>query len=163
VAAGAATAAAVSRAAGDAGEALEDMAEAGARMVGIDLDFDPEEAEKLRQAGIERAGTLLERGAARQGRVELAKELGVEESTVLKWVNRLDLARVKGIGIKYANLLEEAGVDTVVELAQRNPQNLFKKLVEVNEELGLVEALPSEEEVAEWVAQAKELPRVISY
>ena len=82
---------------------------------------------------------------------------------ILKWVNDLDLARIKGVGVKYSDLLEKAGVDTVVELAQRNPENLYNKLVEVNGELGLVEGMPSEKEVADWVAQAKALPRVITY
>ena len=54
-------------------------------------------------------------------------------------------------------------VDTVVELAHRNPENLYNKLVEVNEAEHVVESMPSDEEVADWVAQAKELPRVITY
>lgn len=125
--------------------------------------LDPEDAEKLRQAGIAKAQALLERGASRQGRAEIASETGIDEAIILKWINDLDLARIKGVGVKYSNLLEEAGVDTVVELAQRNPVNLYKKLLEVNEELHLVESLPTEEEVADWVAQAKDLPRVITY
>ena len=44
--------------------------------------------------------------------------LGVP-SHVLELINRADLARVKGIGSIYANMLEVAGVDTVKELAQR--------------------------------------------
>ena len=123
----------------------------------------PDDAEKLIQAGIEKSETLLERGASRPGRAEISRETNILEPVVLKWINDLDLARIKGVGVKYSDLLEEAGVDTVVELAQRNPANLYKKLVEVNEEQNLVEAMPSEQEVADWVAQAKELPRVITY
>ena len=125
--------------------------------------LDIEDAEQLRQMGITRANQLLEAGAARPGRAEIAKETGIDESVVLKWINDLDLKRIDGIGVKYSDLLETAGVDTVVELAQRNPANLHKKLVEVNEEEHIVESLPSEEEVADWVAQAKDLPRVITY
>lgn len=123
----------------------------------------PDDAEKLIQAGIQKSETLLERGASRPGRAEISRETNIVEPVVLKWINDLDLARIKGVGVKYSDLLEEAGVDTVVELAQRNPANLYKKLVEVNEEQNLVEAMPSEQEVADWVAQAKELPRVITY
>jgi uncharacterized membrane protein HdeD (DUF308 family)/predicted flap endonuclease-1-like 5' DNA nuclease len=123
----------------------------------------PDDAEKLIQAGIEKSQTLLERGASRPGRADISRETNILEPVVLKWINDLDLARIKGVGVKYSDLLEEAGVDTVVELAQRNSANLYKKLVEVNEELNLVEAMPSEQEVADWVAQAKELPRVITY
>jgi len=51
----------------------------------------------------------------------------------MNWVNRADLARVKGVGSEYADLLENSGVDTVPELAQRNPSNLYHKMIEVNE------------------------------
>jgi len=75
----------------------------------------------------------------------------------------VDLFRINGVAEEYADLLEEAGVDTVPELAQRNPANLYQKLVEVNEAKQLVRRLPTESQVAGWVAQAKELPRVINY
>ena len=88
--------------------------------------------------------------------------LGLQERVVLG-DHPLDLARVKGIGVKYSDLIEQAGVDTVPELAQRNPANLTAKLAEVNEEKHLVEEVPSEKQVESWVAQAKELPRVITY
>jgi Tfp pilus assembly protein PilO len=48
-------------------------------------------------------------------------------------------------------------------LAQRNAENLHAKLVEVNEMKKLVRQLPSQRQVADWVAQAKMLPRVIQY
>ncbi len=64
---------------------------------------------------------------------------------------------------EYSDLLEEAGVDTIPELAQRNPENLYPKLVEVNQQKRLVRQLPSQRQVADWVAQAKVLPRKIFY
>ena len=66
----------------------------------------------------------------------------------MKWTNRADLARVKGIGEEYADLLEVAGVDTVPELAQRNAANLTAKMAECNEAGAkkLVQALPSEKD-----------------
>ncbi len=59
--------------------------------------------------------------------------------------------------------LEEAGVDTVPELAQRNPENLHKAMVNINADKKLVRKLPTQSQVAAWVAQAKELPRAITY
>ena len=40
-----------------------------------------------------------------------------------------DLARIKGIGPKYAELLDSIGVDSVKELRHRNPANL-KEMIE---------------------------------
>ena len=43
-----------------------------------------------------------------------------------------DLFRIKGVGEEYSDLLEEAGVDTVAELATRNADNLHAKILEIN-------------------------------
>ena len=74
-----------------------------------------------------------------------------------------DLFRIKGVGEQYSDLLEAAGVDTVVELAQRKPENLQAKMTEVNEERKLVRRVPTQSEVTDWVEQAKALPRMVSY
>jgi predicted flap endonuclease-1-like 5' DNA nuclease len=71
--------------------------------------------------------------------------------------------RIKGVGGQYAELLEAAGVDTVVELATRKPENLFKKLQEVNEQKELVRNLPTLVQVEDWVKQAAYLPRVMQH
>lgn len=120
-------------------------------------------AGKLKEVGVDTPQALLERGATPKGRQELAEATGISEHMVLEWVNHVDLYRIKGVGSEYADLLEAAGVDTVVELAQRNPANLYEKLEEVNAEKRLVRKLPTHGEVQEWVAQAKNLPRMISY
>ena len=106
---------------------------------------------------------MLSFGASRQGRKKLADEVGISQQKVLDWVNLADLMRIKGVGEEYTDLLEETGVDTVPELAQRNPANLHQKIIEINEQKMLVRRVPSEAEVEVWVAQAKKLPRVINY
>lgn len=118
---------------------------------------------KLSEAGVDTPQALLERGETPKGRKELAEETAISEHLILKWVNHADLYRIKGIGSEYADLLEASGVDTVLELAQRNPSNLFEKLNQVNAEKNLVRHLPTLTQVEEWVEQAKSLPRVISY
>lgn len=120
-------------------------------------------AEKLVDAGIKTTQALLEKGSTPKGRKELVEATGISGKLILKWINHTDLFRVKGVGEEYADLLEAAGVDTVPELAQRNPQNLHQKMLEVNEEKELVRRPPTVATVEDWVKQAKELPRVINY
>lgn len=120
-------------------------------------------AEKLAQIGIATTEALLAKGATPKGRAEIAEKSGVSGKLILKWLNRADLFRVKGIGEEYADLLEAAGVDTVPELAQRNAENLYHKLVEVNADKKLVRRVPSLSQVNGWVEQAKALPRVLTY
>ena len=54
-------------------------------------------------------------------------------------------------------------MDTVKELAQRNPESLTAAIEKVNEEKSLVRSVPYLKMVKKWVAQAKELPRIIEY
>jgi len=65
------------------------------------------------------------------------------------------------VGKQFGKLPEAAGMDTVVELAQRNPVNLFNRLTQVNVEKKLVGGSPLQAEVNTWVEQAKGLPRVV--
>ena len=118
---------------------------------------------KLEEIGINTLEALLNAGSEKKGRKEIADNTGISEKLVLNWINRADLARVKGISTQYADLLEFAGVDTVPELAQRRADNLHAKMLEVNDEKNLVRKVPALSQVEDWVAQAKELPRVVNY
>lgn len=120
-------------------------------------------AQKLRQAGIATIEALLEKGATPKGREEIAETTGISEKLVLRWVNHADLFRIKGVGEEYADLLEAAGVDTVVELAQRNPEHLYQKMASTNAEKKLVRKMPTQAQVGDWIAQAKALPRKVTY
>ncbi|PKO13898.1 MAG: DUF4332 domain-containing protein [Chloroflexi bacterium HGW-Chloroflexi-10] len=120
-------------------------------------------AEKLSKAGIKSTEALLKAGSTPAGRKHLVEATGIADKLILEWVNLADLFRIKGIGEEYSDLLEEAGVDTVPELAQRKPENLLQKMSEVNETKKLVRRLPVLSQVEEWVKQAKELPRAVEY
>jgi predicted flap endonuclease-1-like 5' DNA nuclease len=106
---------------------------------------------------------LLKKCSPEKGRRELAAKSGIDPDLILRWTNHADLFRIKGVGEEYSQLLEAAGVDTVPELAQRVPANLLAKLTEVNQKKKLVRRLPVLSQVVSWVAQAKQLPRVITY
>ncbi|MGB5844128.1 MAG: DUF4332 domain-containing protein [Anaerolineales bacterium] len=120
-------------------------------------------ATKLKMIGISTTAALLEKGRTPQGRKDIAEKSGITQTLILEWVNLADLFRIKGVGEEYSDLLEEAGVDTVVELAQRNPANLYASIVNVNKKKKLVRKLPTEDQIGDWVKQAKKLPRVVEY
>ena len=120
-------------------------------------------ANKLAKAGVRTVEGLLKEGATAKGRKILAEASKIDPTLLLAWVNRADLFRVKGVGAQYSDLLEKAGVDTVVELSKRVPANLFKKMEEVNQAKNLVNGMPGLKQVEDWVEQAKKLPRVVTY
>ena len=123
----------------------------------------PAYGEKLRGAGVISVLDLMVEGATRSGRKHLSDRSGINASQILTWVNHIDLFRIKGVAEEYADLLEQSGVDTVVELAKRNPNNLFKRMNDVNAQKQLVRRTPHLSDVQSWVEQAKGLNRLIHY
>ena len=118
---------------------------------------------KLKQHGIGNSDQLLNAARTSAARQELAKAMGVEATVILELANRADLARVKGIGEVFSDLLEQAGVDSVKELANRRPDHLHAKLVEVNTQKKLAGRAPNLKAVENWVAQAQKLPKTLEY
>jgi len=130
----------------------------------IDIEgIGPVYAEKLQSIGIRSVAQLLKAGAQPKGRQELADKAGISKDLILEWVNHADLYRIKGVAEEYSDLLEEAGVDTVVELATRNPENLYNKIIETNQAKKLVRRPPSQKMVEDWIEQAKDMPRAVFY
>ena len=120
-------------------------------------------AEKLKAIGVGSVESLLKKGGTRKGRKEICEASGMDDKRILRFVNHADLMRIKGVGGEYAELLEAAGVDTVVELATRNAANLHTKMKSVNAEKKLVRQVAAQSQVAEWVQQAKDLPRAVHH
>lgn len=120
-------------------------------------------AEKLIAAGIKDTDAILEKCCKPAGRKALEDETGISGKLILKWANHADLMRINGVGPQFSELLEASGVDTVKELRNRVPENLHKKLEEVNEAKNLVNRVPSLVEVEKMIAQAKELPPKMEY
>lgn len=121
------------------------------------------QVKRLALAGIHSLQGLFTRGATSRGRHEIAAKSGIAEGTILSWVSRADLLRVRGIGQGYANLLEQADVDTPVELAQRVPENLHQRLLELNTKKYITQRVPGLKQVKDWVHAARKLPRAVEY
>ena len=117
----------------------------------------------LKEQGITNSLQLLEAAKKPAQRKKLAASCSCETRAILELANRADLARLKGIGVVYSDLLEQAGVDTVKELRHRRPDNLHAKILEVNEAKNLTGHAPPMSTVEDWVAQAKELEPMIEY
>lgn len=120
-------------------------------------------AAKLKERGISNSVQLLEAAQTPAGRQAWAESTGVEPRVILELANRADLSRIWGIAGVFSDLLEHAGVDTVKELATRNPDHLHATLVEVNAEKKLAGRVPSLDMVKDWVAQAQALPKMLEY
>ncbi len=124
----------------------------------------PAHGQTLVEAGVATTEALLERGATPAGRSALSEATGISGTLILEWVNHVDLMRIDGVGSEYSDLLEAAGVDSPPELAQRNAASLaitFQEVVAARP--GIVRRIPTEAEVAGWIAQARTLPKVVTH
>jgi predicted flap endonuclease-1-like 5' DNA nuclease len=124
--------------------------------------IEAETVEKLNAQGILDSDQLLDKAGEAKARATLAAALGIDAKHLLKLINYADLARIKGVGRVYADLLEHAGVDSVMELRNRKPENLHSKLASVASEHG-VKRVPLLNEVESWVEQAKQLERKVHH
>jgi predicted flap endonuclease-1-like 5' DNA nuclease len=118
---------------------------------------------KFKELAISDSEKLLAAAASPAQRKELAAACGCAPADILGLANRADLARVSGVAGVYSDLLEQAGVDTVKELATRRPDNLLAKLIATNDAAKLTQRPPTAAMVEDWVAQAKGLPPILTY
>ena len=96
--------------------------------------------ERLAAADVKTCEKLLEAGATRKGRRQLAETCGLSEKRVLEWVNRADLLRIRGVSTQYSDLLEAA-----------NNRRKNK----------LVRQMPVIGQVERWVSEAKTLQIIV--
>ncbi len=130
----------------------------------VDIEgIGPVYAAKLTKVGIRTTDALLKHGASPEGRKQIAASAGIGDALILEWVNLADLYRIKGVGSEYSDLLEEAGVDTVVELSKRDAEHLHSKMIEINAVKNLVNRMAGLKQVKKWIDQAKRLPRAVTY
>ncbi len=119
---------------------------------------------KLREAGISTTDDMLMAGATSAGRDKLASVTGISGKLILEWTNHVDLMRIDGVGSEYSDLLEAAGVGSPAELAQRNAANLAQTFAELDAARpNTIRRVPSREVVENWIAQAKNLPKMVNH
>jgi predicted flap endonuclease-1-like 5' DNA nuclease len=118
---------------------------------------------RLKALGIRTTDKLLEASKTARDRKALARKLDTDERTILRWANLADRMRIKGVREPYAELLKDAGVDTVKELKYRNPGRLTQAMAEANAKRKRVRLLPSEKRVGRWIEAAKRLDLKIRY
>jgi predicted RecB family nuclease len=123
----------------------------------------PEFGNKLREVDIQTTEDFLRRCGDKKGRDGVSTETGISEKHLLEWANLCDLMRLNGVGEEFADLLEEAGVDTVKELATRNAENLAVAVAECNEKKNLTDRVPSAETIQKWIDEAKTLDPVVTH
>jgi predicted flap endonuclease-1-like 5' DNA nuclease len=126
------------------------------KLRGISLDV----RLKLKRQGVSYTHQLLREAGSAEHCRRLAARSGIDEATLTRLVRRADLARIKGIGAIFADMLEMIGVDQVAVLAGQESGDLHSRLHELNTAERLARRSPTPDEVQQWIAQARALPRL---
>jgi len=119
--------------------------------------------ERLAGVGIKHTKHLFERGRSNGERAELSRRVDVPSDDLLELVALSDLARIGGVGPVFARIILEAGADTVEKLSHCCADELFERLVAINEEMGYTRAKFTVKDVQHCITMAKELPKAIEY
>ena len=114
----------------------------------------------LRNIKIKTTNDLIEMCGSAKGVQQVVTAAKVEESVVREWVSMADLMRIPDVGGQFAELLRASGIQSVLDLANEDAQNLAAKMELVNHREHRVpesEKLPGAREVARWVESARVL------
>ncbi|MDQ2886645.1 MAG: DUF4332 domain-containing protein [Chloroflexota bacterium] len=125
--------------------------------LGIMEDMPAEMKARLEAQGIQNTSQLLEHTQTKEERSELAYQSNVDARDLREYVYRADLMRLTGVGEDTAMLLEQAGVNGCKDLRQRNPQHLYNKLAELQANAHITSTAPTQDQIAQWISQAKQL------
>ena len=113
-------------------------------------------AKKLEKGGFAHCEDLLP--LSKKEIKELAEKLDISEKLIDKWQEHADLIRINGIGPEYSDALNQIGIDSVKELAQRNPESTLEKLKKLDEEKpDIIRKLPDLEDIKDWIEEAKKI------
>lgn len=124
----------------------------------IDIEgIGPKYAKTLKtKAGIEKLEDLMILTKARIKEVAVKTKLSAK--LIDKWQEHANLMKIDGIGPEYADALNQIGIDSVKELAQRAPQATLDKIVEFDKKKpDVIRKIPTLANVKGWIAQAKKM------
>lgn len=120
-------------------------------------------AERFYSAEIATIDQLLIAGRTRDLRKSLAHQTGISSRRIFTWINKAELARIKGVGFEYAELLGESDVCCVEALRNQSASDLHKKLVKINKIKKLVKRVPAISRVESWIQQAQAMESQVEH
>jgi predicted flap endonuclease-1-like 5' DNA nuclease len=112
---------------------------------------------KLNSAGVETTNDMMKVWHDPDRRTKVEASSGLNEEQFKRMVSMARMARMEGVGPKYADLLVTAGVIGRKSLSKHTPEALVKHLAEVNASQNRTGPVPTLAEVGAWFADMKPL------
>lgn len=117
--------------------------------------IDENQVALLRQSGVENTDEMMNLWNDPARRLSLTASTGLTDEQFIRLASMARVARLKGVGPKYANLLVTAGVRGLKSLGTYTPETLVQRLGAVSASRSLAGPVPTLVEVGAWFAELK--------
>ena len=117
----------------------------------------------LKRRRITTCDQLLAAAGNYDNRAALAAATQIAPDQLIELVQRADLARVRGTGFVFSQMLRDLYVVDVKILADHKPATLYGRLRRYNRDTGTRSRAPTASEVTDWIEQARKLPKLVTY
>ena len=122
--------------------------------------IDETQVAQLLQSNVENTDEMMNLWNDSARRLSVTAKTGLTDDQLTRLASMARVARLKGVGPKYADLLVTAGVRGRKSLATYTPEALVQRLGDVKAGRSLAGPLPTLVQVGDWLAQLK--PAVVT-
>ena len=117
----------------------------------------------LEKIGISNTEKLYDKVVKESDRQKLADSTGINYQDILELTKLADLSRIKWVGVTYAQMLYDLGVDTVEKVSKSDPINLHARINQMIKEKNIFKGAIGLNDVKILIESASELPLDIEY
>lgn len=123
----------------------------------------PDTVDRLARVGIKNTEKLYYRGLTHAQRKALSDTTGISIGEILELAKLSDLSRIKWVGVTFARMLYDLGVDTVEKAIKADPIELHARVNQLNREKNIYKGTIGLNDIRIFVEMAKELPLEIEW
>ncbi len=127
------------------------------------VSISPETINILEKAGITNTEKLYNKVQTKSNRENLSQATGVDLKDILTLTKLSDLSRIKWVGVTYAQMLYDLGVDTVEKVVSSDPNDLHERINRMIKDRNLFKGKIGLNDVKILIASAAELAQDIEY
>ncbi|HOR41149.1 MAG TPA: DUF4332 domain-containing protein [Paludibacteraceae bacterium] len=119
--------------------------------------------DSLDKIGISNTEKLYDKVVKQSDRQKLADSTGIKYQDILELTKLSDLSRVKWVGVTYAQMLYDLGVDSVEKVSVSDPVDLHARINQMIKEKNIFKGSIGLNDVKILIESASELPLEIEY
>jgi hypothetical protein len=106
---------------------------------------------------------LYKKVISETNRQHLAEATGINQNEILELTKLADLSRIKWVGVTFARMLYEIGIDTVSKASKADPEKLHVSINQYNKEKSIYKGQIGLNDMKIFVNAAKDLDLDIEY